>query len=1095
MSAPWEAVARRAGSQPALLSVVLAVMVVGTTLLGTCALLLTTGQEHALIAAMHRAAPAEVDATASLDIVRGDATELLADVDGLLTAAFAPLGSTTSTWVQSAMLTLPASGETGGPDRQAYLESADDVAQHATLTAGRWPATSVVGGVEETAVPAVTATLLGLSPGSTVHLAAEGPSDATNASPADQVSLVVVGIFEPTGSDTAAWDRDALDGAGYHPAWERPGSAGWVVLPTYGPFVVGQDAVLGGAPGAAHLSLVVHPRLDGGAADALGAVRDSLGDLAARLVTTVGDRGSSVHLATAFPQTIADAGSQQRVTRSVELVLALTAIVLAGATLSLAGVLVTGRRRAETALLAARGAGRLQLVTESAVESVALAVVSAAVAVPLSLASYRGLLRLPLLADAGIHDSAAATPALVLTVVVAALILAAVLVAPSLRRPEPAPARSSRRGTAARTGADLLLVVLALVGYLQLRDHRASTDVVDPVLVVAPVLCLVAASTVSLRVVPWVARLAERHARRSRGLVLPLAAWEVSRRRQSTAAVFLLVLGTAAATFGISFDATWSASQRDQAAARVGSQLSVDLGDASTLSQGRALSVALAGTGHGAVSPVTDRPVAIGSWSGTVGDASTASPRLVAVDTTQAAQLLSERSPGSGTWASLTAGLAPAPLVAPVPIASDATGVQVAVSGSGAVGGRPFALTPSVVVQDEWGARATLTGETVPLDGLSHEVALPFEASTLPMASRLTVVGVSLHLAADPTAAEAASAEVSPLTVEVEIPGAATAGSGEVPSWSASVATGALESVTGTAASAVHEGGATVLSATMSVAAFLLQYTPAEIMLMPFDAPTDVPVVVSRELATATGVTPGATMDLTVGSAQVQARVVAVTDYVPSEPGRPAVLADEDALSRAVLAQMDHGSLVDRWWVSGLADEAGAASAVQELRLGAPATVTGTTDVLLAGPLRVGIRAAVWVLVVAAAAAVLAGTSLHAAASTEARSIEVARLLGLGVPRRAVTASLVAQHAVVQLLVVAVGAVVGGLLSRVVGPLLAVSETGEAPIPAPTPDWPWPEQGVLLGGLLVTGVIVIVPVVRRMVRRAGAVGLRMDDAS
>ncbi|MCC2335422.1 hypothetical protein [Cellulomonas wangsupingiae] len=51
---------RRGGTQAGLLAAVLAVVVAGAVLLGTCSLLLTTGQEQALDAALRRADPQDV---------------------------------------------------------------------------------------------------------------------------------------------------------------------------------------------------------------------------------------------------------------------------------------------------------------------------------------------------------------------------------------------------------------------------------------------------------------------------------------------------------------------------------------------------------------------------------------------------------------------------------------------------------------------------------------------------------------------------------------------------------------------------------------------------------------------------------------------------------------------------------------------------------------------------------------------------------------------------------------------------------------------------------------------------------------------------
>ena len=196
-----------------------------------------------------------------------------------------------------------------------------------------------------------------------------------------------------------------------------------------------------------------------------------------------------------------------------------------------------------------------------------------------------------------------------------------------------------------------------------------------------------------------------------------------------------------------------------------------------------------------------------------------------------------------------------------------------------------------------------------------------------------------------------------------------------------------------------------------------------------------------------------------------------------------------------VLGQLEPATLTDAWWLGTTDVTAGTADRVRALGLGEPASAATTTDQLSTGPLRVGIRVALGLLVVAAVVLAVAGTVLHTVASLEARAVEVARLLGIGIARRAVVASLVVQHAAVTLLVVGAGAVAGGVAAVVVGPHLAVSETGQVPVPAPVPVVPWAVEAILVGGLLVLLTAAVLPVAQVLVRRAGAAHLRLDGTS
>lgn len=1089
MSGAWWFVVRRTRTQLGVLVAVLVVLVVGTTLLGTCALLLTTAQDDALTAALRDATPGAVDVTASLGVVGGDPAAVVADATRVVDTTLAPLGSTTSTWLTSAMVTVPGSADQ--PDRQGYLESATDLPDHARLTAGRWPRGQLGDGAWETAVPELTAQQLGLGLGSRVEL--HGMSGRQVGGTASGLSVVVVGTFTPTVADASTWKRDLLVGAGYAPAWEKPGSEGWVMLPTFGPFVVDPAAILAGRDGLAQVSLVARPDLTDATATALRTVRGSLTGASRTLATALGDRVRASSITSGLPGTLDSAWAQQRATRSVVLVLALIGAMLAGAALGLAGLVVSGRRHVETGLLVARGAGRAQRVAAAAGESLVLALASAALAVPLSVALYQGMTRLPLLEHAGITGHAAVTSGLAVSVLAGSFVLASILVVPATRSTEQQRrSRSGLRGVAARSGGDLVLVGLAAVSYLQLRDHASDQGAgVDPVLVAAPVLCLVAVSVIALRAVPWVARMAERYARRSRHLVVPLAAWEVARRPQSMVVGLLLVLGTAAATFGVSVDRTWSASQIDQADARVGTSLSVNLAPLPALAQGNTL----AGVTTGDPAPVTHRTIGVGAWSGSSTAGGSGGTWLVGVDTTRASTLLRGRLPAGETWAGLTAGLAPSAPVAAVPIASDATGVQLAITGTGTGGGRPFRVVPTVIVQDAWGSRAPLVGTSVTLDGQRHVVDLPFPPSPRPVEGRLTVVGVGLDVSTEPGVRPSSLELSSALSVTAEIPDGGRPNPSSAAEWTLSLPSASFPSVSAATVRAEGGNGVTTVTTEATVETYLLSVTPATMMLTPFAAPDAVPVVVSEDLARETNSWPGTELGLTVGSATVRAKVVATAPYVPSAVGRPAILADEDLLSRAVLTQLERGSLTDVWWLGASDDTPGTDARVRDLGFGEPVSASVTAASLGAGPLRVGIRAALGLLVVAAVVLAVAGMVLHTVASLEARAVEIARLLGIGISRRAVVVSQVVQYAAVNLLVVGAGAVAGGVVAAAVGPHLALSETGQVPVPAPISVIPWGEEAALVTGLLVLLTIVAVPVAQVLVRRAGAAHLRLDGTS
>ena len=211
------------------------------------------------------------------------------------------------------------------------------------------------------------------------------------------------------------------------------------------------------------------------------------------------------------PQTLIEARDQQRLTAGAVLALALIGIVLTAIALTLAGRLTTGVRAGETALFTALGTSRGQFAAAAVVEAGALAVVAVALAIPVSSGLHAALTRLPPLSGAGLAAPVTVTGAQVLAVGCGALALAILHVGLALRPVAPVGDRRGRSELLARSGADLLLVALAAVGWWQLRAQPAGAGTrADAVRVLAPALLLTACAALALRLVPPALRRAER---------------------------------------------------------------------------------------------------------------------------------------------------------------------------------------------------------------------------------------------------------------------------------------------------------------------------------------------------------------------------------------------------------------------------------------------------------------------------------------------------------------------------------------------------------------------------------------------------------
>jgi hypothetical protein len=1059
--------ARRAGVQLPLLAAVLAVVVIGATLLGVCALLLTASSERALDEGVARATPDDVDVTAYVTDVKGEnARSVAEEARTAVTSTLDPFRTTSAARASSVMRTF---GGKSGALRLAYLSSVDGLASRAKLITGRWPQPSAQAGPLEAVILEPTARLLGLAPGGTFHLGAEvGPDEG------GPVTVRVVGIFRPL--PESGWDRDPLGGAGYNPAY----TDGRFPLASraYGPFVVDMSDLFASGSTLNRLQVTAHPDLSSPTSATLNVVANSLAGADNRLARTLGDRVRVERIASELPVTLAEARSQQAVTGSTVLVVALLGTVLTAAALGLAGRLVASLRSSETALLSALGASRGQLAAAAVAESVALAALAAVLAVPLSGLAHAGLTHLPPLADAGLAARPGATGAQVAAVVVGAIVLAAVLVVPALR-PDPAQivAVRGRLGLLARSGADLGLIGLAVAGWWQLRAQPAAgtgtgTDVVR---VLAPALCLLAGAAVALRLVSPPLRVAERLARRSRALVLPLAAFEAARRPQAVAAALLLALAAAAATFGLAFGATWERSQHDQADVRVGTDLALALSAPVATGQGDSVAAATGGV----VSPVTHRGVAVGQWLGGAG----AAPRLVAVDTSRAGTLLRGRLPDGQTWTRVGAALAPHTRVTglALPAGSDPVVTLTGTSTPGAL-----RAAPRLVLQDRQGLRTVCTAPPVSLDGQPHPVQL-----CGPFTQGLSLVAVAFQVDLD-LAAEGPvpDSDQSHISVALSLPAAAASGSGITRVWTANSAGDTPELVTGAAARVTSTSAVTIVRTTATVELGGLYFNPVEVVATAFRPPAAVPVAVSRQLSDALRAPVGARLNVTVGTTLVPVVVSAVVPTIPSAPDAVAMLADVNALSMALIVTGNLEPPVDAWWV-GAPTEPAAGDRAAALGLGDVVTRANVTKQLIEGPLRVGLPAALAVLVPAALLLVLAGTVMHVTSDLEARALEVARLRGLGLSRRDVIGGLLAQHGGVLVLLLVAGALVGALASRAVGPLLIRSDLGARPVPAALARWPWPAEGVLLAVLLIGCTAAVALVVVVQVRRADAAHLRV----
>ena len=1053
---------RRLRAQRRLVAAVLVLVATATTQLGVATLLLGETQERAFAVAVARSQPQDVEVTAFLvDLAGADLASARDEAQEVVRGVLGPMDPTVTSHASSRMRSF-AEGEGLG-----YLGTTDALPQRADLTSGRWPGAGGSGGVLETVLPDSAASRLDLTVGDRVRLDGETGMGGVD----DAVRMVVVGTFRPRAR--SGWDGDPLAGAGVDPAY----SDGTDPAPAYGPFIV--DDASFRASGSAVYSLRVTARPDLGLAESssLDDAATALRSASALLSARVGDRVRITRVASDLPLTYDRLQAERSAARSTVLVVLLLGTAMSLAGLLLAGRLVAGVRDDERALLVALGLSRAQQLRTALLEGFLVAAGATVLAVPAAAVAHSGLTHLPAMRAAGVTQGVTVGWELAVTGLAGALLMTVALVLPAL---DLAPAAApSRWRTTARSGVDLLLVVAVAAAWWQLRARPATVaGDADVALTVAPVVFVLGLVLLLVRGLPILTRLAARGALRSRTLVLPLAAVQAARRPESLAAMLLLATAAAASTFGASFHATWERSQQDQADLRAGTDLSLVLPAPPGADEAAAVMTALSETGEPVVSAVAVRPLALGRYVGEPGSP----PVLVALDSRDAGELLRGRLDGDRTWADVGTLLRAEAELGGVTLPRGLSGIELVGT---APAGSAISATPTAVLQDAAGLRSAVVAEPVPVDGRSHPVRWQGD----PGSGQLVALRLELDQVPRDEPATEDTAEISlALTLPTEATEATTGGGS---GWEVRPLEG-QGPVRGASVSVEPAAAGVELRSVVTLDLTYLAYTGADLLATAFAAPPVVPVAVSQQLVDAVGAEVGDTISATVGPAVLPLEVMAVLPTIPSAPGRTAVLADIDTLSRALIHEGRLDPAVDGWWVAG--PTPGTERALRDLDLGDVTARDAVAAELVRGPMRVTVPAALLVLVVTAVVLLVAGVGLVVGGDRRRRADEVARLRALGLTRREVRRVLVVEHAALLVPLVLLGSLAGAAAGLGIGPGLVRSDLGVAPVPPGVVVWPWVSELALVGGLLLAGLVVVAAITAARVRRSDPAGLRTVDS-
>jgi len=471
----------------------------------------------------------------------------------------------------------PYADATADPETVSELDvfaAFEGIDRHATLLDGRWaePGRSPL----EATVSEAAARVLGVRVGDRLELRSRLTASRT-------VAVTITGTWRADASDPY-WLADPLILEG-----SQPGGR----FTTRGPLVVAQDELTVGALAEAlDVQWRAIPDLEGFRPETLDEVAARATGIAGRINAHM-PGSNKVSVATHLPDILASVDRSVLVTQAGILLLLVQFGVLAGYAVVLVAALLLERRRAETALLRARGAGLGHLVAMTVGEAL-LVVVPAALAAPWLAMLLVAAVRLnPALEGVGLETPIPGPATFVVAaggglVAVLALSLPLLVSNISIAGVRAAVGRQVGRTLPQRLGLDLALVLVAVIALLQLRLYGAPLTRnargalgVDPLLVAAPAIGLLGGAVLAIRIIPRLAELAERLLARGRGLVGALGGRQLARRPlRYTRAALLLILAAALGTFASAHAATWTHSQADQATYTAASDIRVTPGQA-----------------------------------------------------------------------------------------------------------------------------------------------------------------------------------------------------------------------------------------------------------------------------------------------------------------------------------------------------------------------------------------------------------------------------------------------------------------------------------------------------------------------------------
>lgn len=1020
-------------------------------------------------------------------------SDRIADLDAVVTAR---LEATVGPWLERTELVAESDSLRGGalPERHiSALAAAPMLEGEASLVAGDWPRSSGAGPIPAV-LPEDAATLLGLDVGDEATFRGRDERE---------IPVRVVGLYVPNDLDERIW-------------WRSTFLADGVVEGTgftfVGPFVTDEAgfARLGdyratmrwrSLPDAA---AVTAPEI-GTLRSRLSALDDTLGDL---------DSVGAVDLRSGLRDILTDAVVTLRSTQAAVIVTTIQLAVLALYALGLAAGLLVDGRLVETELVRARGAEPRQLGMVAALEGLLL-VVPAVLAAPwLASLVVRVLASTGVLAEVGLELTPRLDAGSYVGAALAGLASVVVLTVPAVRSARTftgtraARGRTTRAPFAQRTGIDLALLVVAVLGLWQLRrlggpvqDDAAGRAGIDPLLVAAPALGLLAGAVLTLRIVPLAGKLAERLVAGARSLVPVLGAWQLSRRPGRLArSVLLLVLAVAIGTFAATYGGTWSQSQADQAGLAVGADLVVmpDTRSDAELPVAGLREAYRQLDGVEAVSPATVARVPLPRNRG--------SAILMAVDSATAAEVLTVRddlvsSTPEATLRGLAAPLELTSIDLPGASPSQITGRLQVTEVEGRIPGGEVGL--QLVVQDATGLIHRLGPFDLPVTGGDISVSLRSQVAGLDAGIDGPVRLLGVDFAVRPSAQNLPSGQPGGPAPVFELVLSDLAADGQplaldVVDWFAPEPTvsSPASMPAGLQAMTIAQdrlslratSGQTLTGS--GITAFRL--TPEQ------DRPADaIPVLVTPAYLQALGADVGTEVLVRLAGASLPIRIVGSVDVVVGQPDEEFAMLADIATLATYRYRADRDVTIPDQWMLAVSDAKHAAVAD---RLGdAPfssLSVVDRADVtrsLRTDPVAIGLIGALTLGFGAAAAFAAVGYLVSAVVGARERLGEFALLRALGTSHAETRRWLTLESGSTVLVSLGGGIALGLGLAWIILPSVSLARDGGVAVPTPVVVIPWLPITLVAAGAAAVLFAVPAVVTRMLGRTRVAEVLRLGD--